>query len=247
MKKITFILSLTLLSACPDPIESSNNTAEQKEVVMENNGPSQMESDPNAARLNLKDGEGLTVQGSFKYTGTATGSKRVDVQKHRDGAAPSLVHTLEIQDDNSFSFQVPPDYGKILITGFVDKDGNGPTSDDPQGRLSLEVGAEAISDVVLEVSDDYTPAAPPGGGQPNAEGQPGEGQPGEGQPGEGQPQPGQPGQPQPGQPGEAPMQPGEVQPGQPPADTNPGVTPAPQGGSNGGNAPKQQDGPPADE
>ncbi len=220
MKNLILTLSFTLLSACPDPIEGNNSSAEQKEVVMENNGPSKMESDPNAARLNLKAGEGLTVQGTFKYTGTTTGSKRVDVQKHRDGAAPSLVHTLEIQDDNSFSFQVPPDYGKILITGFVDKDGNGPTSDDPQGRLSIEVAAEAISDVVLEVSDDYTPAAPPGGGQPNAEGQPG-------QPGEGQPNP-------------APE-------GQPPADTTPGVAPAPEGGSNGGNAPKQPDGPPADD
>jgi hypothetical protein len=260
MNKNVIILTFLTLLGCPDPIESGSATpsanAQEDPASINGSGPAKMESDPNAARLNLQDGEGLTISGTFQYGGTATGSKRVDVQKYREGSAPSLVHTLEISDDNSFSFQVPPDYGKILITGFIDKAGNGPTPDDPQGRLSLEIAAEAQKDVILEVSDDYTPPSPPGGGgapeqnkppqQGQPDGQPQDGQPQDGQPQDGQPQGGQPqdGQPQGGQPD------GQPQDGQPqgvvPAQGQPGTqneTP----GDGATPPPKEQDGPPADD
>ena len=239
---------VSLLCGCPDPIESTTNTntTEQDPGVMQQNGPSKMESDPNQARLNLKPGEGLTISGTIQYAGTATGSKRIDVQKFREGSAPSLVHTLEISDDNSFSFQVPPDYGKIIITGFIDKAGNGPTSDDPQGRLSIEIGKESQESIILEISDDYTPPAAPGGEKP-PEGQPGQ-QPNQGQPGQ-QPNQGQAGQqPNQGQPGQQPNQ-GQPSGGVEPAAGQPGAQnntpdPAKQGSPE---APKQQDGPPADD
>ena len=249
MRTSSLILSILFLAGCPDPIESgtttTTNNTQEGEASINGNGPAKMESDPNAARLNLKPGEGLTISGTFQYVGTATGSKRVDVQKYREGSAPSLVHTLEISDDNTFSFQVPPDYGKILITGFIDKAGNGPTPDDPQGRLSIEIGAEEQSDVILEVSDDYTPPSPPGGGAPEQNQPPQDGQPQDGQPQDGQPQGGQPqdGQPQGGQP-----QDGQPQGGQP--QGNPGTV-APSQGQPGEqapqNPPKEQDGPPADD
>ena len=60
----------------------------------------------------------VNYPGIFQYGGTANSSKRVDVQKYREGRS-FLVHTLEISDDNTFSFQVPPDYGKILIIGLL--------------------------------------------------------------------------------------------------------------------------------
>ena len=231
MHKFYALLSLLLLAGCPDPVESGSVTGtsntQDDPASINGNGPAQMESDPNAARLNLKEGEGLTISGTFQYGGSATGSKRVDVQKYREGSAPSLVHTIEISDDNTFSFQVPPDYGKILVTGFIDKAGNGPTADDPQGRLSLEIGAEAQSDIILEVSDDYTPPAGNGTPEPTPPGQqqnpPSEGNPPpEGQPNGASPQSGQPGTvaPSPGQPGEQ----QETQ-----------------------NPPKEQDGPPSDD
>lgn len=261
MNKNVTLLSLLFLMGCPDPIESGNSTpsanTQEDPASIGGNGPAKMESDPNAARLNLKDGEGLTISGTFQYVGTATGSKRVDVQKYREGSAPSLVHTLEISDDNSFSFQVPPDYGKILITGFIDKAGNGPTPDDPQGRLSLEIAAEAQTEVILEVSDDYTPPSPPGGGgaqsKPPQQGQPQDGQPQEdGQPQDGQPQDGQPqdGQPQDGQPQDGQPQNGQPEGGQPegvvPAQGQPGVqNKTPDNGAQ--NPPKEQDGPPPDD
>ena len=154
-----------------------------------------------------------------------------------------MVHTLEISDDNTFSFQVPPDYGKILITGFIDKAGNGPTPDDPQGRLSIEIGAEEQTGVILEISDDYTPPTPPGGGAPEKNQPPKQGQPQDGEPQDGgQPQngPSQGGQPPEGQPNGTPPQggnPGEVAPSQ----GQPGEQQETQ------NPPKEQDGPPADD
>lgn len=231
MYKFCTIISLLVLAGCPDPVESGNvtttSTTKEDPASINGNGPTQMESDPNAARLNLKEGEGLTISGTFQYSGSATGSKRVDVQKFREGSAPSLVHTIEISDDNTFSFQVPPDYGKILVTGFIDKAGNGPTADDPQGRLSLEIGAEAQSNIILEVSDDYTPPAGSGNPGPTPPGQqqnpPSEGNP----PPEGQQKGATPPTTQPGTVVPSPGQPGTQQETQ--------------------NPPKEQDGPPADD
>jgi hypothetical protein len=190
MKHCNLYLLFGFLAACPDPSATSSGIeeTETQEATITNNGPSKMESDPNAARIDCATSECVDVVGSFNYTGSITGSLRIDVQKHREGAAPSLVHTDELQSIGEFSVKVPVNYGKILITGFIDKDGNGPTTDDPQGRLSVEVGAEAISGLQLEVKDDNPPPAadptgqvpdkpPPGDGSPAPEGSP---QPSEG-------------------------------------------------------------------
>ncbi|MAA78434.1 MAG: hypothetical protein CL916_04175, partial [Deltaproteobacteria bacterium] len=84
MRTSSLILSVLFLIGCPDPIESATttpaNNTQEGEASINGNGPAKMESDPNAARLNLKQGEGLTISGTFQYGGTATGSKRVDVQ-----------------------------------------------------------------------------------------------------------------------------------------------------------------------
>ena len=246
MSKTSILLSFLFLTGCPDPIESgtnTNTTNADDPATINGNGPAKQENDPNAARLNLKPGEGLTISGTFQYGGTATGSKRVDVQKYREGSAPSLVHTLEISDDNSFSFQVPADYGKILITGFIDKAGNGPTADDPQGRLSLEIAAEAMSDVVLEVSDDYTPPEIPGGGAPEKNQPP----PGEAPQEGGQPPANGPaGQAPQGQPPEGQAPEGQAPEGVAPANGQPGDQNQANPPKEDGNTPQQQDGPPAD-
>lgn len=153
---------LFFLIGCPDPSASSSGveedpTKEQENITIGSNGPSQQESDPNSARFDCNVDECLELKGTFQYAGTASGPIRIDVQKFREGAAPSLVHTDELKSLGDFSLSIPKNFGKIVITGFIDKDGNGPTSDDPQGRLSLEVKEEALSDLVLLVKEDNPP------------------------------------------------------------------------------------------
>ena len=76
------------------------------------------------------------------YDGTPNGSIRLDVQKVRKGSAPMLVHTLEMQSVDEFSFDAPKGYGPIIITGFIDEARDGPSASDPQGRLSTDIGEE---------------------------------------------------------------------------------------------------------
>ena len=156
------LLAITILSGCPDPSASSSGVEEdptksQENITIGDNGPSQQESDPNSARFDCSVDDCLELKGKFQYAGTAGGPIRIDVQKFREGAAPSLVHTDELKALGDFSLSIPKNFGKIVITGFIDKDGNGPTSDDPQGRLSLEIKEEAMTDLVLEVKDDNAP------------------------------------------------------------------------------------------
>jgi hypothetical protein len=156
------LLAIIFLSGCPDPSASSSGVEEDPTKSQENmsigdNGPAKQESDPNSARFDCNVDECLELKGKFKYAGTAGGPIRVDVQKFREGAAPSLVHTDELKSLGEFSLSIPKNFGKIVITGFIDKDGNGPTSDDPQGRLSLEIKEEALQDLILEVKDDNPP------------------------------------------------------------------------------------------
>ena len=157
---------LTSLTGCPDPVATSNELGsgtagsgggQQNPGTMQNNGPSSQESNPSAARMQIKPGEGLKVKGKFVYAGTATGSIRIDVQQYKAGSAPSLVNTLELKSIGDFDFEVPKNFGKIIITGFIDKDGNGPTSDDPQGRITLDIKEENFTEVKLEVADDFQP------------------------------------------------------------------------------------------
>ena len=89
-----------------------------------------------------------------------TGLFGLDVQKVRKGSAPMLVHTLEMQSVDEFSFDAPKGYGSIIITGFIDEAGDGPSASDPQGRLSVEIGEESLTDLKIEVKSDNAPVQP---------------------------------------------------------------------------------------
>ena len=158
-----FLLSFSF-TGCPDPSATSagveeDPTQNNSEASLANNGPSQQENDPNSAHFDCSVDDCIDVTGNFIYEGSPTGQIRIDVQKYREGAAPSLVHTDELKSLGEFSLKVPKNFGKIVVTGFIDKDGNGPTTDDPQGRVSLEVKEEPLTDVALEVKDDNPPPA----------------------------------------------------------------------------------------
>ena len=160
----SLLLATIVFAGCPDPSATSAGVEEDPtqagtEATLGNNGPAQQESDPNSARFDCNVDECVELGGEFVYAGAPSGQIRIDVQKFRDGAAPSLVHTDELKKLGPFSINVPKNFGKVVITGFIDKDGNGPTTDDPQGRVSVEVGEKSETDLVLEVKDDNPPPA----------------------------------------------------------------------------------------
>ena len=175
-------LVLSLAAGCPDPnpvgsyedlSQGGPGTAPAAAAnsagadVAEDPGATQ----PNDARFKVKAGEGVEVSGTFEYAGTIEGMRRLDFRSiPAEGGPPRLVHTLEVRSGGTWSIEAPPDYGKLQIHAFIDKDGDGPTKGDP-GYLTdppLEIGTEAITEVVLALTDDFDPAALAPGGAPGA-------------------------------------------------------------------------------
>ena len=184
MRTILFLL-LGFLTACPDPNASSSGT-EVNNGNAGNNSPSAgngvQETDPSAARLSCAEGDEncITISGKMKYDGTPSGTVRIDVQKVREGSAPMLVHTLELQATNEFTFDAPKGYGKIIVTGFIDEAGDGPSPKDPQGRATIEILQEDIPALEIEVKADNAPVQPKPPGDIPQEQQGKEGEPKEG-------------------------------------------------------------------
>lgn len=163
MRTILFLL-LGFLTACPDPNATSSGTEANVNAGNAQQGATGnvQETDPSAARLSCAEGDEncITISGAMKYNGTPSGTVRIDVQKVREGSAPMLVHTLELQATNEFSFDAPKDYGKIIITGFIDEAGDGPSPKDPQGRATIEILKEDITALEIEVKSDNAPVQP---------------------------------------------------------------------------------------
>jgi hypothetical protein len=162
--RLLVLLSLPLLFGCPDPNASSSGT-ESTTGTTGNQGSvanGNQETDPSAARLTCtkEDADCLELSGKMVYAGEVKGSIRVDVQKVREGAAPSLVHTIELQPDGGFSFYAPKNYGKIIVTAFIDEDGDGPSQKDPQGRENIDIKDVALTDIKIEVKSDNAPVMP---------------------------------------------------------------------------------------
>ena len=177
---VSAFISFGLLIGCPDPNASSSGTNQEGATTgsaVGNTGS--QETDPSAARLTCtKDGENcLEISGQMVYTGESTGSIRVDVQKVREGSAPMLVHTLELQSAGDFSFYAPKGYGKIIVTAFIDEAGDGPSPKDPQGRAQLDVQEEALTGLSIEVKSDNAPVMPKPPEDPQKDNQNGEKQP----------------------------------------------------------------------
>ena len=169
MRAIFVLLSALSLWGCPDPVtavEDNQENASQDEMKA---GPGNMETDPNKARMKVNPGEGVMVKGTFNYKGDATGQKKIDTLKPVEGRGPSLVHVEELQDGNDFSIEFPKNYGKVMLKGIIDKTGNGPSADDPQGTVTLQIEETPIDGVTLDVKDDNPGAQPQNQNQANGD------------------------------------------------------------------------------
>ena len=79
------------------------STTEMPVTLIKALGNGVQETDPSAARLSCaeEDPNCITISGKMVYDGTPSGTMRIDVQKVREGSAPMLVHTLELQATDS--------------------------------------------------------------------------------------------------------------------------------------------------
>jgi hypothetical protein len=223
-------LAFLLLAGCPDPTgaPAADNTGEAVGAGADAKGAAEGGGDDptlHTVDATVAPGEGVVVSGTISYEGEKTGKIRLDVLTARGNNPHMLAKTLELPAMGDWSLELPKDFGKVNIVGFLDQTGDGPTPDDPAMALPepLVVGTEAVEGLTLVLSDDPDLGALTPGGPPPAEGgnppQPGEGSPAD-KPIEGGP--GSPGGPEganpDGLPGESapPPQGAEPQPEPPP-------------------------------
>jgi hypothetical protein len=112
---------------------------------------------PNQARWAVKQGEGVTLSGTFAYEGVKTGKYRMDFRATpENGGPPGLVHTLELQGPGEWTTSAPKNAGKVDIIAFIDVDGDGPTEGDPAGATPdpIEVLEAPIADISIPVTDE---------------------------------------------------------------------------------------------
>lgn len=186
---------------------------------------------PEAARFTVTDGEGVTLSGTFEYTGTKTGQLRIDFLTMDAGSPPMLAHALSLEDKGEWKVDAPKDFGDVYVVAFVDQKGDGPSADDPAGRLkdAVKIGSTDVTGLKLVLTDNAdlgdlapgTAGPPPGAGDPALAVPPDQG----GKPGEGTAMPSGEGTPMPGAEGATPMPGAE------------GATPMPAGGAAGAPTP----------
>ncbi|MEC8423316.1 MAG: hypothetical protein VX000_06035 [Myxococcota bacterium] len=192
-------LAATILSAlmmgCPDPSPvgsyqeygAAGPSASAGGAAGDAAGPTdQGATQPNAARFQCgKEDACVKVTGSFNYTGTQSGMNRVDFQSVVENSPPRLAHTLELKKTGPWTINAPKDFGALRIVAFIDLGGDGPSKGDPGAVVEVEVGAEDLTNVSLDLSDDFdvtvlSPGSGPGAGSPDmaAGGAPPDGDPG---------------------------------------------------------------------
>lgn len=174
-------LALLLLTACPEsspPPPSGDPATGAADAVgrtVDDAGAGPAGQRPEDARWELAEGEGVLISGTVTYTGSKQGSVRMDFLTQEGNQPPNLVHAAAARALGEFSVQAPKEFGKVHIVAFIDAAGDGPSADDPAATVSLEIGAEPIANIALELSDTpelgaLTPGADPPPPEPPPEG-----------------------------------------------------------------------------
>ena len=116
------------------------------------------------------DGEMVGVAGIV--VASSAGSMDLDLWQVDPSAPGSRTHLgkIPIEGPGPFSIEVPIGFGKLQIESFRDLTGDGPSVDDPFGRVACDVGQEPVSELEL-ILEEGGMAQHHGG--PSADGGPG--------------------------------------------------------------------------
>ncbi len=248
------LLVAGLAGGCPDPNPTGAYTEAGGNTVSTGGGGGNTVSGPGGgpagtrpddARFKVSESEGVALTGTFQYEGSASGRMQIDFLTQESGGPPRLVHTLQVDKPGEWKTRAPKNYGELHIVAFIDKEGDGPSSDDPAAKSDgpIAIGEADITGIDLILTDDpdlgtFTPG---GGGQPSGDPQP-DGPPPDGPPPDGPPPDGPPpdGPPPDGPPPDGPPPDGPPPDGPPPDGPPPDGPPpegAPEGAPEGGDAP----------
>lgn len=172
-----------LLVACPDPSATPQGQPGGPGGASGPGQPGPPGPASGGPQMPVKDwnkleGDAITISGEFVYTGSKTGTLRLDFLG--TGNTSGLQHTMTIDAVGPWTVKAPADLGDLYVVGFVDLDNDGPTATDPAGRLAdpITLAKTDVTGLVITLSDtpdlgDLTPGGPhPGssGGQPPGEG-----------------------------------------------------------------------------
>jgi hypothetical protein len=132
----------TLLIACPDPTAGPGAApadaphgggappADAQAAGKPPSGPP--DGGPGSTGFQVKEGEGVTLSGTFTYSGEKTGAIRLDFLEVAEGAGgPKLAHVATLDAYGEWSLEAPKDFGTVRLMAFIDQNGDGPSQDDP--------------------------------------------------------------------------------------------------------------------
>lgn len=116
------------------------------------------------AALQVEPGQGVTLSGTFEYSGSVGGTLRVDLVRVTGGDHNEILHAMTLDSAGPWSIEVPKDLGKVQISAFIDANGDGPSPGEPTGMEEIEVGSAAVPNIKLTLTDTEGAVAPAGGG-----------------------------------------------------------------------------------
>ncbi len=128
---------------------------------------------PGPGLVPFADYDGDTVAVSGTVVASHAGPLDLDLWKVDPTAPGSRSHLGKVPQEGPGPFEllVPVDFGKLQIEAFVDQTGDGPSMDDPFGRVECEVVGQPVGglELVLEAGGmGRFHGGPPPGGDPGA-------------------------------------------------------------------------------
>lgn len=174
MRRLSLCLLLAL-TGCPDPLATGTQPATTSGSSNNEGGsqtPPQGDDAQGNKRFNCNERDDcVEVSGELVYTGSQTGSIRIDVLINNQNSAPSQGDNLELSGMGPFSFKAPKNVGDLIVEGFIDQAKDGPSQGDPKGSTYIKVDEEPVTGVRVVITDDGKRPEMPGSENP-AEGEP---------------------------------------------------------------------------
>jgi hypothetical protein len=130
----------------------------------------------------LEKGEGPLLSGTLTFDGEVDGDLRVEIlQSGGEGMGPQLLHAITLDEMGPWSITAPEGLGEVSIVGYLDRDQNGPSPEEPNALIEegVVIDKANITGLHLVLTEKDPEEGKEGkGAEPGAEGE--EGAEGEG-------------------------------------------------------------------
>lgn len=153
-----WISLILLLPACAETLipeaEPLPQDSPQQTLNVQVPGPTVDSPPPMEASFNLEGATTIQLSGTATYAGETSGTVLLQFLREEDGEPAKLLHSQELQSLGSFLVDAPANLGAISVVAILDRDSDGaPTLEDLGGRYDVEVGAQSIESIRIEIGD----------------------------------------------------------------------------------------------